>query len=407
MRVIDLALKDLTQLVRDWKAAVFLVVMPVLFTFMFGFVFSGDSDIDPRLPVGFLDEDGGSASLHLETLMEASAVIRPVRDEVDLDEADEKVKDADWTAAVFVPPGYEESLWTENHVALTVIVDQGDLSGSTAQREIETVVTRLMGAVKAAELSTASYAEQASLSTEALHRYRNESLNRAVTAWSNPPLTVQVSYSTAESESEDGQEAVFGDNPYSHSSAGMMVQFAMAGLIGAAEIMVLERKSRSLARLLTTAISRIEIILGHFLAMFVMLLVQFLLLTVFGHLILGVQYYSEPTATLLLIVTLALWVASLGLLIGTLARREEQVVIFSLIPMFLLSALGGAWMPLEFTPEGFQTVGHFTPTAWAIDGFKNVIIRGLGIESSLVPAAILVSYAIVCFAVAVWRFRSE
>jgi ABC-2 type transport system permease protein len=94
-------------------------------------------------------------------------------------------------------------------------------------------------------------------------------------------------------------------------------------------------------------------------------------------------------------------------LIGVLAKREEQVVVFSLIPMFVLSALGGAWMPLEFTPEGFQAVAHLTPTAWAIDGIKNLIIRGLGLESVLLPAAILLGYAILCFAIAVWRFRSE
>ncbi len=407
MRVIDLALKDLTQLVRDWKAAVFLVIMPVLFTFMFGFVFSGESESDPRLVVGFLDENGGSASVYLESLMEASAVIRPVRDDGDLEVAADKIQDGDWVAAVSVPQGYGRNLSTLNPAPLTILVDESDLSGSTAHREIQNVVARLMGAVKAAELSTASYSELSNASAEELARFRDQSLEMAVTAWSDPPLTVQVSKATVEDNGEISEEEVFGDNPYSHSSAGMMVQFAMAGLIGAAEIMVLERKSRALARLLTTAISRIEIILGHFLAMFIMILVQFILLTVFGHLVLDVRYYHEPTATLLLILTLALWVASLGLLIGVLARREEQVVIFSLIPMFLLSALGGAWMPLEFTPEGFQAVGHLTPTAWAIDGFKNVIIRGLGLESVLLPAAILLGYAIVCFTVAVWRFRSE
>ena len=41
MRVIDLALKDLLQIVRDWKAALFMVVMPIIFTMFFGFAFGG------------------------------------------------------------------------------------------------------------------------------------------------------------------------------------------------------------------------------------------------------------------------------------------------------------------------------------------------------------------------------
>ena len=32
MRVIDITLKDLTQIVRDWRAATFLLAMPIAFT---------------------------------------------------------------------------------------------------------------------------------------------------------------------------------------------------------------------------------------------------------------------------------------------------------------------------------------------------------------------------------------
>ena len=79
MRVIDLALKDLLQVVRDWKAGLFLVAMPVLFTAFFGFIFSAGGESDPRLPVGLVDRDAGSAlSTSLHGLLEASDVIRPV-----------------------------------------------------------------------------------------------------------------------------------------------------------------------------------------------------------------------------------------------------------------------------------------------------------------------------------------
>jgi hypothetical protein len=39
MRVIDLTIKDLTELVRDWKAALFLVIMPIAFTLLFGYAY--------------------------------------------------------------------------------------------------------------------------------------------------------------------------------------------------------------------------------------------------------------------------------------------------------------------------------------------------------------------------------
>jgi ABC-2 type transport system permease protein len=97
----------------------------------------------------------------------------------------------------------------------------------------------------------------------------------------------------------------------------------------------------------------------------------------------------------------------LGLLIGIFSRSEEQVAMFTIVPMLVLSGLGGAWMPLEFTGEAFQAVGHVTPVAWAIDGFENVVIRGLGIESIWLPAAILLLYTAAFIGLAAWRFRFE
>ena len=106
-------------------------------------------------------------------------------------------------------------------------------------------------------------------------------------------------------------------------------------------------------------------------------------------------------------VTMAGWTAALGLLIGVMAKTSEQAVIFSMIPMFVLSAMGGAWMPLETTPEGFQTVGHLLPTAWAIDGMKNILVRGLGLEAALLPAGIMLAYGVALFVLSIWRFRFE
>jgi ABC-2 type transport system permease protein len=186
-----------------------------------------------------------------------------------------------------------------------------------------------------------------------------------------------------------------------------MVQFAMAGIMGAAEIVVLERKSGALRRLLTTPTARLEIVLGHFLAMLFIILVQLVILVIFGQLAFGVDYFRVPLGTLLMIVLTAFWSASLGLVVGVVAKTDEQVIMFALIPMLLLSGLGGAWMPLETTGKAFQAVGHLTPVAWAIDGFENMVVRGLGLESVLLPAAVLFAYGLVFFAIGLWRFRFE
>jgi ABC-2 type transport system permease protein len=187
----------------------------------------------------------------------------------------------------------------------------------------------------------------------------------------------------------------------------MLVQFSVFSLITSAMVLVLERKNRVLERLLTTPITHSQVIAGHMLAMFLIGFLQQLLLVMLGQFLFGVNYFHSPFGTLLLMVALALWVASLGLLIGATTRVEEQVILKSLVAMFAFSALGGAWFPLDIAGKTFAAFGHLTPTAWAMDGFQNIVLRGLGLQSVLLPAGLLLVYTVGFFLVAVWRFKFE
>jgi len=220
-------------------------------------------------------------------------------------------------------------------------------------------------------------------------------------AWQTPPVSINASTAVASDQVEESE------NKFNHSSPGMMLQFAVAGLLTCAMVVVTERKTRCLQRLLTTSTNRVQILFGHYLAIFSMLLIQFFILLIFGDLVLKLNYFSQPLATLLITITSALCISALGLLIGVLAKAEEQAISFSLICMFVLSGLGGAWVPLEYTGKTFQTIGHITPIAWAMDGFKNILSRGLGLEAAWLPALALLGYAVLFFALAGWKFKSE
>ena len=64
-------------------------------------------------------------------------------------------------------------------------------------------------------------------------------------------------------------------------------------------------------------------------------------------------------------------------------------------------------MPLEVTGDTFRAIGHLSPVAWAMDGFKNISIRGLGFDSVLLPAGALISYAVLFFILAAWRLSAS
>ena len=408
MRTTSLALKDLLQIARDWKSALFLVVMPILFTFFFGLVLQPESaaEVDARLPVGFVGQEAaGQIGTHLERLMASSEVIRPViLDEEEAGRVEQLVDEGELAAAIIVPEGFGQAVLAGQQPRLTALADDSTTAGRAASQGIETVVSRLLGAVQTARISTEEYAAAQGFDTEeARQAYLQRGIDLAVAAWEQPPLTVTEEMA-APSEPAEGSEVPGG---FAQSSPGMIVQFAIFGLITSAMILVLERQAGALKRLLTTPTSRVTVISGHVLAMFLVVLGQVLLLLIIGQLLFGVDYLRAPVASLLMATLVAFWAASLGLLIGAVSKSQEQVITLSLIAMFLFAALGGAWFPLEVAGEAFAMVGHVMPTAWAMDGFQNIVVRGLGLGSVLLPAGILLAYGLVFFGLAIWQFGFE
>ncbi len=393
IRILDIAFKDLLQLSRDFKTFMFLLIMPILFTFLFGYAFGGfgGNESDSRVPVGYISLDDNWVTDELHDLLDKSEVIRLdeniFRSASDLEKL---VADGELAAAIIVPDGYGRAVLKDKTIRLTVLADTGTQAWTTIEAEILTAASRVDGAVR-----TAAIMEQFELEGVPFDYAFDEML----AAWEEPPIAIKETSSLV---IEEGGE----NNALAHTSPGMMLQFAIAGLLTAAQVIVTERKSRTLQRLLTTATRRIHIVLGHFLAIFLLIFTQFIILIIFGQFALQVNYLRLPSATLLVAFTAALCISAMGLLIGILARTEEQAITFSLVPMFVFSGLGGAWVPLEFTGKTFQTIGHISPVAWGMDGFENIVARGLGFESVLIPCAALAGYAIVFFILAVWRLNA-
>jgi len=415
MRMLDLALNDLRQVLRDRKTAFFLLIMPLAFTVLFGFAFGGfdvGEPDDPRLPVGLLDQDGSALSRRLADLLSGSAVVRVEAATTTPQKLADRVGGNTLAAAVIVPAGYGAGLMQGQPAILTLIADTGGSAGATVQGEVEAVARRFAAAADTARISVQMLArgqpqagEAAGPATGPTARQAafDRALAAALAAWQQPPVSIRATQTTAPQQEAPTQLP----NAFAHSSPGMMVQFAVAGLMTAAAVLVAERRSRCLQRLLTTDISRPEILAGHFLAMFLLIFGQLLLLALFGQLLLRLNYLGAPLAALAVMTATALFAASMGLLIGSLARSQEQVIVFSLLPMFLLSGFGGAWMPLEFTPESFQRVARLTPLAWAMDGFQDIIVRGQGLAAVLPAVGALLAYTLVLMGLAVWRFRTE
>jgi ABC-2 type transport system permease protein len=390
IRIFDIAANDLRQMLRDRKTFLFFLIMPIIFTFMFGFAFGGGGSSDPRLPVGFRDEDKSEVSQELRDILAGSKVVRLAAEGSAQADLESQVADQKLAGAIIVPAGYGRQVLYGKPVKLTLLADTAAPAGQTVESEALSAYVRLENAVRTAVILEEQAGDQTPF---------DYTFSQVLTAWKTPPIQVIDTTSLAIQKNDDRTETL------ARTSPGMMLQFAIAGLLVCASVIVNERKSHSLWRLLTTSAARVQILLGHYLAIVIIVFGQFLVLIAFGQIVFKLDYTRAVGATLLLAFTAALCIGALGLLIGTLAKSEEQAVIFSLIPMFLLAGIGGAWVPLEITGPTFQAIGHLSPVAWAMDGFKNITLRGLGLESVLLPAAALLVYAALFFAIAAIKFQ--
>ena len=408
MKILDLALKDLAQMLRDKRSLLFIVAMPIVFTIFMGFAYRGgaqnDVDADNRIPLALVDPQPGSRlnQLFLARL-ESSDSLRVIP--MSQEEALDAFFEGEVAGVLVIPVGFSEQVEAgkagvgtgQNPTQLSLIAEAASSDGQSLYQSLRVVISELMSAVKVAQIS----AEVQSNPAEYV-----PSLELAWQKWDeNSQLNlVRVEQAQAE-ETEEAESDWTGGNPYNQASPGILVQFAIFGLITSAQIMVQERRTRTLQRLMTTAMRPWEIVAGHLLAMFTLTFLQTVMLVLFGQLALGVNYLREPVGTLLMSVMLGSWVASMGLLIGVIAKAEEQVILYSMIAMFLFSALGGTWFPLEAAGGAFGALGRTMPSAWAMNGYQNILIRGLGLESAGMPAMILFIYAAGFFGLAVWRFR--
>ena len=401
MKILNLAIKDLSQILREKRTLLFLVAMPVIFTFFMGLSYrSADNNevADNHIPLAVVDsQPEAMLNKALHARLDSSEALKPV--DLSKAEALDALSQGKVDGVLLIPDGFSPQAMEGKTASLSLVAEPTSMQGQALYQLLRGPVSQLMSAVEisqeAANVVGAQKAVEPSVEQKAAFEL----------AWEKWEANSHLSLVDLRQAVGQKSDDPYGGNPYNQSSPGILVQFAIFGLVTSAQILVQERKTRTLQRLMTTGMKTWEIVAGHMLAMFVLVFLQMTLLVAFGQWVLKVDYLSQPLGTLLVIVALGLWVAAMGLFIGIQAKGEEQVILFSLIAMFLFSALGGTWFSLESAGGAFAAIGRLTPSAWAMNGLQNILIRGLGLASVGQPVVILLAYALGFFALAMWRFR--
>jgi len=167
-----------------------------------------------------------------------------------------------------------------------------------------------------------------------------------------------------------------------------------------------EKEDGTFQRILAAPLSKTALLIGKLLPYYLVNLIQILLMFSIGVVVFGMKLGQFPA---LVIVSLALAAAAngLGLLVAALGKTEAQVNGLSVLLAITLSALGGMMVPTFIMPGLMKTLSLFTPHAWALAGYHDIVIRGLGTKDVLTEVLVLLGFASFFFVIALWRFRFD
>lgn len=192
---------------------------------------------------------------------------------------------------------------------------------------------------------------------------------------------------------------------YDHVIPGILVQFLMMMVLIYGGIVVMTDRQRGvLSRILYSSASIAGLWGGKFLARLMMGLIQATLLIVTGILFFNLNLGNIFLSSLnVLFFSIAM--ASLSIFIGSVLNKEDLIVGVSVLLSNFFAALGGCWWPIEVVPQTFRTIGKISPAYWAMDAFHRVIFFNGGFGDILLNLAVLTGYTLVFTFLAIKFFK--
>lgn len=373
------AVKDTRFMFREKSTLIWVFVMPLLFFYFIGTLtaeFSGGLSSGKQTLNFRHEREPGFLAEHLERrLTENHFEVQRM--------GGDPSETEDGTARLTIPDDFDAKLQRGEKVVL-----QFDAAGDGMMRDLELLRVR-----RAAYTVLADVVAATRLSGEA-----NRESVQAIAEMS-PSLTLDV-------EAAGQRQSV--PNGFEHAIPGELVMFTMLVMVTSGSMLVLaERKQGLLRRLAATPITRGQIVLGKWLGKMILGLVQIGVGMVIATALFRMDWGPQIVGVILVLIAWAAFCASLGLLLGTMADSEAQIMGLGILVSLVLAALGGCWWPIEITPAWVQDLQKALPSGWTMDAMHRLISFRYGTTTVLPHLIALAMGAGVIGWIVKYRFRYE
>ena len=375
--IASVAYKEFLHIYRDRRVLLLLLILPPLFTLLFGHAFENTQLTD--VPALLIDRDDTPRSARFIDIISKDKTFQWKRPAPGFNRDSDLLANG-VKASLVIPAGWSDSLSNGDPKPLPLYLDGSDTNTAAT---VEGVVQQDLANFQAKERD---------LIVESLP-------DEVIELGKKLPINIRKEFVSL--MSAWGVETKNLYNPKSR-----FIDYVVPGIIGLilqlltvtlmACTIARERESGTLYQLMVTSLKRGEIVLGKVLPYLAVSVVLILVVSLVTWLHFQVAFY-QPAVLGLVCLLFLLCSLGLGLLISAFSRTQTQAIQFSvffLLPVFVLS---GAFAPLDQLPDTIRYISELFPLTHFCRAFRLVNMYHAGPSFYAVDLMVLLAGAVVTF----------
>lgn len=385
--------KEWLLLLRDWHALLLLFAMPAAFILVMSLAMQHGFSVQRTVSIHYflLDQDHSAASAALVKQLASAQGFQALPADAPPAQLLARVHRDQVQFLVEIPRGFDDAMQSADPVAVRMRAGPG----------VEPAVYRLF------EMSLRSALSQVYLGVKLAPLKAHLPPGDAAVDFTVPDKLLQ-----AESlYQENGAHRI----PTSvQQSVPAWLLFAMFFIaIPLSTTWVQERQQGTYARLRSMGVNASSLLLGKLLPYVAINLLQVVLMLAIGVWLVSwlggepLTLGQAPLALAVMALAASFAAVAYALLIANLVSTAEQATIFTGVANLLMAAVGGIMVPVFLMPPVMQTLSHYSPMGWGLDGFLNVFLRQGGLHAVAADALLLCAFGIVCLLLAGVRLTTR
>ncbi len=350
------------RFMRDKVSLFFTFLFPLIFLFIFGVIFNNNS---VSFRVAILDHANNSFSKEFTTSVGENSAFKVNKDITTIESAKQKMSRGEIDSIVELP----ESFGAINEArvpsgTMNVYYQKGsDQSGKTVSAVMQQILDEI-----------------------------NRKLGR-------PDAALKVSEKATDTA---------GLNNFDYTFSGLLGFSLMSmGIFGLANAMPQQKQRGSYKRLFAAPFTSGQLILANAIHFILIAMLSLVTVIIMGLLVFKFNMRGDWMSFWLFALLSGAMTVGFGLLIGSLAKNEDQAAPLANLISFPMMFLSGSFFPRFMYPEWLQGVSSYVPLTPVIDGFRRIMTENASLISLLPEIGLIVAWMFVVYIIAIKFFTWE